>query len=207
MNQLSQGFCDTFDIWQNVEGITEPLTRTLKKHDIKVCNKPLRTLEQEFPSVKYSPPTEERNNVIYKIPCKDCAWNYVGETGRSLKTRKAEHIRNVKKHNNGSNIAKHAWDNDHVIDFDNAKIIDTGNFRSRLTLESWHTAKDRNADNNSKPLPRQYTILVKKTYYHLIIFHSALVYTSYLASFDTFAIYNHCIIIPVEGYSLVAESS
>ena len=61
---------------------------------------------------------------------------YIGETGRSLKTRNAEHIRNVKKHNNGSNIAKHAWDNDHVIDFDSAKIIDTGNFRSRLTLES-----------------------------------------------------------------------
>ena len=69
----------------------------------------------------------------FKIPCKDCAWNYIGETGRSLKTRKAEHIRNVKKHNSGSNIAKHAWDNDHVIDFDNAKVFDTGNFRSRLT--------------------------------------------------------------------------
>ena len=56
---------------------------------------------------------------------------YLGETGRFLKRQKAEHIRNVKKHNNGSNIAKHAWDNDHVFDFDNAKIIDTGNFRSR----------------------------------------------------------------------------
>ncbi len=36
-------------------------------------------------------------------------------------------------------------------------------FRCRLTLESWHTAKDKNADNNSKPLPRQYTALIKKT--------------------------------------------
>ena len=107
--------------------------------------------------------TKKKDNVIYKIPCKDCAWNYIGETGRSLKTRKAEHIRNVKKHNSGSNIAKHAWDNDHTIDFDNAKVIDIGNFRSRLTLESWHTAKDSNADNNSKPLPRQYTVLIKKT--------------------------------------------
>ena len=80
-----------------IKGITEPLSRTLKKHNIKVCNKPLRTLEQEFPSVKHRPTTEEKNNVIYKIPCKDCAWNYIRETGRSLKTRKAEHIRNVKK--------------------------------------------------------------------------------------------------------------
>ena len=82
----------------------------------------MRILEQEFPSVKHRPPTEEKN-VIYKIPCKDCAWNNIGETGRSLKTRKAEHIRSVKKHNSGSNIAKHPWDNDHVIDFDSAKVI------------------------------------------------------------------------------------
>ena len=43
-----------------IKGITEPLSRTLKKHNIKICNKPLRTLEQEFPSVKHRPPTEEK---------------------------------------------------------------------------------------------------------------------------------------------------
>ena len=45
--------------------------------------------------------------------------NYIGGTSRSLKTRKAEHISitNVEQHENGySNIAKHAWDNNHVID-------------------------------------------------------------------------------------------
>ena len=30
----------------------------------------------------------------------------------------------------------------------------------RKTLESWHTAKTFDADNNSKPLPRQYSILL-----------------------------------------------
>ena len=75
-----------------------------------------------------------------------------------LSHQKAEHIRNVKKHNSGSNIAKHAWDNDHVIDFDNAKVIDIGIFRNRLTLESWHTAKDSNADNNSKQCTCIYVI-------------------------------------------------
>ena len=76
--------------------------------------------------------------------------------------------------------------------YQNIYIIHIGNFRSRLTLESWHTAEDRNADNNSKPLSRQYTVLTKKTYYHLIVFHSAHVYTSYLASFCTFTIYKYC---------------
>ena len=37
-----------------------------------------------------------------------------------VKTRKAEHIRNVKQQKNGSNIAKHAWDNKHMIDFNNS---------------------------------------------------------------------------------------
>ena len=32
----------------------------------------------------------------------------------------------------------------------------------RKTLESWHTAMTRDAENNSKPLPRQYLILLKQ---------------------------------------------
>ena len=54
----------------------------------------------------------------------------------------------------------HAWQNNHSIDFDNACVIDKGNYRVRKTLESWHTAKIIDADNNSKPLPRQYSILL-----------------------------------------------
>lgn len=65
---------------------------------------------------------------MYKIPCEDCAWNYIGETGRSLKARKPEHTRNVKQHKSGSDIAKYAWDNDQVIDFGRAKVIDNENF-------------------------------------------------------------------------------
>ena len=54
----------------------------------------------------------------------------------------------------------HAWKNNHSIDFDNACVIDKGNYRVRKTLESWHTAKTFDADNNSKPLPRKYSILL-----------------------------------------------
>ena len=53
-----------------IKEITEPLSRTLRKHNIKVCNKLLRTLQQEFPSVKYKPPTKEKTNVIYKTRVK-----------------------------------------------------------------------------------------------------------------------------------------
>ena len=100
-----------------IKGLTEPLIRVLRKHGIKFSNKPTRTLQQEFPSPKDRPETEKQTNVIYKIPCKDCSWRYIGETGRCFETRKKEHIRNVKQNIAGSNIASHSWINDHIIKF------------------------------------------------------------------------------------------
>ena len=64
--------------------------------------------------------------------------------------RKKEHIRNVKTAAKDSRIANHAWSHDHVIDFNNASIIDKG------------TTITPNADHNSCPLPGQYSILVNK---------------------------------------------
>ena len=78
----------------------------------------------------------KRTNVVYNMSCSDCPWSYVGETGRSFETRKKEHIRSVKNCKKGSNIGKHAWDLDHRIDFNNGKVIDSGNYRTRKTLES-----------------------------------------------------------------------
>ena len=84
----------------------------------------------------------------YKIPCADCDWCYVGETGRCFETRKREHIRNVKTCTNGSNI-----------DFNHSRVIDKGLFRIRKTLEAWHTSATKHADDNSKPIPNQYSII------------------------------------------------
>ena len=80
-----------------------------------------------------------------------------------VKTRKAKHIRNETQQKNGSNIGKHAWDNKHITDFDNKQVIEKENFQSYLILKSWHTTKDRNADNNSKPHLQLNTVLIKKT--------------------------------------------
>ena len=90
-----------------IKGLTEPLARTLQKHDIKVYNKPVKTLERQFPSAKQKPPIEEQKNVVYQIPCQDCSWSYIGKTGRSLKARKSEQIRNVKQSKKGSNFANY----------------------------------------------------------------------------------------------------
>ena len=50
-----------------------------------------------------------------------------------------------------SNVAKHAWTYDYVIDFLNSKVIDSGSYTHK------HTAVTNNADNKSMLLPGHYT--------------------------------------------------
>ena len=71
-----------------------------------------------------------------KIPCKDCPRNYIEETARCFQTRKKEHQRNLKNYSYGSNVTNHALQNNHCINFDNACVIDKGNYLVRKTLES-----------------------------------------------------------------------
>ena len=71
----------------------------------------------------------------------------------------------MKSYARGSNITKHAWSSDRSIDFKNSQVIDKGSSRIRKTLESWYTASIDHADNNSRPLPNQYSILLKKNIY------------------------------------------
>ena len=118
---------------------------------------------------------------------------------------------NLKHCTKGSNVAKHAWTFDHVIDFNNSKIIDKANNRSRKTLETWHTAKTIRADNNSCPLPRQYHILLKKhlfsspfqhfstTCFYLLIYVN---FSLYLILFFVFTLYSF---LSVEDSSLVCR--
>ena len=140
-----------------IKGVTEPLTRILKKHDVTVVNKPFTTLQEQFPAPKFRSSMESQTNVVHKF-----WWCYIGETGRAFNTQKKEYLRNTKTAAKGSRIANHAWSNNHVIDFENASIIDIGTFRTRKTLEAWHTKVTPNADNNSCPLPGQYNILFNK---------------------------------------------
>ena len=92
-----------------IKGLTEPLMRLLRNKEIRVVSKAFKTLQQEFPSPKFRQPMDLQTNVVHKIPCSDCSWNYIGESGRCFQTWKKEHKRNLKNHAKGSNIANHAW--------------------------------------------------------------------------------------------------
>ena len=122
---------------------------------------------------------------MYKIPCRNCSWCYIGETGRLFNTRKKEHLRNTKTAAKGSRTANHAWSNNRAIDFDK------GTFRTRKTLKAWHTSVTPNADNNSCLLPGQYNI---HNYLHFYYFAIQAFYSTFLTAFLS-------LILPVEDCS------
>jgi len=73
-----------------------------------------------------------KNNVVYKISCKNCEATYVGQTKRQLLTRLKEHKNNSRldqsKH---SVITEHSIKYNHSFDWDNIKIMDHGSDISR----------------------------------------------------------------------------
>ena len=67
---------------------------------------------------------EQKRGLVYQISCRDCNAVYVGETGRSVRTRKREHADAVKTFNTKkSALSQHVMEFDHRIDWDNVKIL------------------------------------------------------------------------------------
>ena len=108
----------------------------------------------------------------------------------------------------GSNVVNQAWQNNHSIDFDNARVIDKGNCRVQKTLESWHTARKVGADNNSKPLPRQYSILLQlDNIYNFIL----LLFPHFFCNLVLYATnfshpFSYIFPFTLKSYRLIAES-
>ena len=59
-----------FAVLPYIKGITEPLTRILKEHNIQVTSRAIKTLQlQHFPIPKFQLAKDDQCNVIYEIPC------------------------------------------------------------------------------------------------------------------------------------------
>ena len=80
------------------------------------------TLRQALTKVKNSRPGELRKGTVYEVLCGGCDKVYVGETGRCLKVRLKEHKYAVKTGNMNNGIAAHAWNTQHPVDWDAAKV-------------------------------------------------------------------------------------
>lgn len=147
-----------------VRGLSETIKRLMEKMDVRVQLRPNRTLRQMLVKPKDPVPLDQRNGVVYRIPCKDCESTYVGQSGRSLACRMKEHQRAVRGGDtNASAIAEHAWGKQHQIDWGAAEVLDTNpSWRPRCLLESWHIHKEPSTMNRDRGnLPQIYCTLLR----------------------------------------------
>ena len=133
-----------------IAGTSERISRIFRKYEINIAHQPSRKLKNELCHLKDRRPVAERAGVVYKLGCGDCNACYVGETGRQVEDRMAEHQRDINNRKITSKVFEHVNNTGHNFDFENVSILDKCNHKKvRLHLESVHTYKHSNSINRS----------------------------------------------------------
>ncbi|BHF62101.1 hypothetical protein SprV_0100508200 [Sparganum proliferum] len=141
-----------------VKNVSEAVGRLLAPLGIGVAHRPEATIRRQLMRPKDPLPRQETSGVVYRIWCSCGQSNYVGETGRQLHTRMAEHAAAVRRNDASSQVAAHSTGSGHTFKFDEAEILARGDNRvSRELLESWFTGPQ--SINKCNDLPIQYSVL------------------------------------------------
>ncbi|BHF80201.1 hypothetical protein SprV_0702332500 [Sparganum proliferum] len=148
-------------VWRTlpyVKNVSEAVGRLLAPLGIGVAHRPEATIRRQLMKPKDPLPRQETSGVVYRIWCSCGQSNYVGETGRQLQTRMAEHAAAVRRNDASSQVAAHSTGSGHTFKFDEAEILARGDNRvSRELLESWFTGPQ--SINKCNDLPIQYSVL------------------------------------------------
>jgi len=142
-----------------VEKTSEAVTRIMRKHNVPCTMRPCKTLRNILVHPKDKEETEQTSECVYKVPCASCEKIYVGETGRKLGVRLQEHRTEVESKTkraftrsqrsstsaefNRSALTDHAVQENHVINWADASVIDRESDRSvRWIKEAIHIRKE-----------------------------------------------------------------
>ena len=107
-----------------MQDVSEHISRILTQVGIGAALKPHHTLSSLFRKPKDAINFKQKRGLVYQISCRDRNAVYVGETGRSGRTRKREHADAVKTFNTKkSALSQHVMDFDQRIDRNNVKIL------------------------------------------------------------------------------------
>ena len=94
-------------------------------------------------------------NIVYQINCNDCNASYVGQTSWRLNVRSNEHAKKYNDKDQNSELVTHTKDNNHTIDFENIKILDTKiNNAKRLFTEALFIHTQKNYKNKQYEIDR-----------------------------------------------------
>lgn len=123
-----------------VRGVSEKLRRKIANAtNARVAFKPARKVMELFSKVKDVVPKEQRSDVVYRIPCKDCNLSYIGTTGQLLRSRIQKHMSTIRLKSKTTALSSHAIEEDHSFDFPNTEILDFHHtYKKRMMLEALH---------------------------------------------------------------------
>ncbi|XP_071956011.1 uncharacterized protein [Antedon mediterranea] len=138
-----------------VEGVAEQAQRIFKKYGISTAMHPTNTLKSILVHPKDKKDITQTSDIVYDIPCKSCKKSYIGETGRQFGVRLKEHqkytdtvtnrkyTRAARKESTSeihkSAITDHAAQENHIIDWEGANILDRDS--THLSVESERQSK------------------------------------------------------------------
>ena len=138
----------------------------MKKHNISTPVKPYIKLRQLLVHPKDKIEPHNKCNVIYEIPCQSCNKTYIGETGRSFTTRQREHKKECEKEtaqrqtraikeqahqeNLKSAISDHCKRQNHVMNWENARVIKQENNRYHRWIKEAIEIRKRGPDTMNR---------------------------------------------------------
>ena len=122
-------------------GVSDRIARILGEVDVLTAMRPTNTLRSMLVRKRPAPPLVLGS--IYNIECSTCAWNYVGETGRTIEERKKEHLRAVREMDvQRSEVARHVIEDGHDVDVKGMRLIEKEkNWKKRVIKEALWTKK------------------------------------------------------------------
>ncbi len=168
-----------------VKAISEALERIYRKHNISTAMRPHMSLRKLLVHPKDKRNPADILGVVYSIPCRDCNKVYVGETGQQFGVRRMEHQKEADELSNQHFTRKHCKrsesilhksaisdyirQNNHNIDWNNAKILAKEDQRtSRHIGEDLHSRKrgdnTMNRDESQHFLPVVYNPIIHDGY-------------------------------------------
>ena len=160
-----------------MEGTSKRTARVMRKHQVRVAVKPVKTLKSLLVHPKDKQEKEEITDFVYKIPCASCEKCYIRQAGRKFGTRLKEHktemesitskpfTRNQRASSlpeqNKSALTDHASHDNHVINWLASTILDRESEKStRWIKEAVHIRKEGrqslNRDEGSYTLSHTY---------------------------------------------------
>ena len=137
-----------------IHGLSQSIRRVLSPLAIKVTFRPFLDSQAGVGPSERPCPREAEERGVYSIPCGECPWTYIGQTGRTLDHRLAEHRLALKNGDvSASAIAEHVLAAGHQVDLSKATVIDTHHHAETCCLiESWHIQHEQPLSIEEKEL-------------------------------------------------------